>query len=133
MEKRKYKITKYHSISISFIPVIIIFIDTCHRTLQISIVIIQRVTEIFCIRTKKRFVIKKGSLSKWRTFFPVTLKFSRTLSKWRINHQKVRHFDKRSIIPEFSKWRTFIGRSYQNGELFESKILVARSSLLVIC
>ena len=74
-----------------------------------------------------------GSLSKWRTFFPVTLQFSRTLSKWRINHQKVRHFDKGPIIPEFSKWRTFIGRSYQNGELFEFEILVARSSLLVIC
>ena len=73
------------------------------------------------------------SLSKWRTFFPVHSKFSRTLSKWRINDQKVRHFDKRPIILEFSKWRTFIGRSYQNGELFESEILVARSSLLVIC
>ena len=75
----------------------------------------------------------RGSLSKWRTFFPVTSKFSRTLSKWRINHQKVRHFDKRPIIPKFSKWRTFIWRHYQNGELFESEILVARSSLLVIC
>ena len=58
---------------------------------------------------------------------------NRTLSKWRINDRKVRHFDKRPKITEFSKWRTFIGRSYQNGELFESEILVARKSLLVIC
>ena len=85
------------------------------------------------IRPTLKYVDQTGSLSKWRTFFPVTSKFSRTLSKWRINHQKVRHFDKRPIIPKFSKWRTFIWRHYQNGELFESEILVARSSLLVIC
>ena len=68
--------------------------------------------------TISRYPPYDGSLSKWRTFFSVTSKFSRILSKWRINDQKVRHFDKTAKYhrifkmanfnwAKLSKWRTF--------------------------
>ena len=58
---------------------------------------------------------------KMANFFPVTSKISRILSKWRI---KFAILINGHITPELSKWRTFVGRIYQNGELFKSEILV---------
>ena len=78
------------------------------------------------------FIYKKGYLlGRYQNgeLFPGHFQILQNLIKMA---NKVRHFNKRPNFTELSKWRTFMGRSYQNGELFESEILVATNSLLVI-